>query len=316
MPNFQLCTILQEYFRGPKLRLPKDCITSLFNALVGEDKAKFAQLTRNDNPQQSFYYFVQHVCHLLKGTLSEKAERTYLFCSRNSTPLMKSALKVSISDLIQAFVESKCVAAVYPHISVFPHDSQSDDRLSKYLTNSLPDATISKEEFEDWMSRTELGQKIFEIVFAFCFYLEVLPSGENTQEAASKSLSAIPIDILSTLGVDTKTGAGTVSTDRLLVPMKIIHPLIRENFEANLLDLSSLMFLNNFLPTEVRGKLYPLFSSSHHGESFSMFCKQLVAAQGPTLIVVQDTDGNVFGGFAAEKWQYGPKFKGTVFSDF
>lgn len=307
---------IQEYFRGPRLHLPRECVASLFNALVGEDKDKFTQLTRNDTPQQSFYYFVQHACHLLKGTLSEKAERMYLFCSRSSTPLKQSSIESTIVDLIQAFSESKCIAAVYPHISAFPHDSQNDERLSKYLTRSLSEAVIPQGEFENWIRKSELGQKIFDTMLAFCLYLEALPSGENKQGGTSDSLSTIPADILSALGVDTKTEAGKISTDRLLVPMKISHPIIRENFDSNLLDLSSLMLLNSFLPTEIRGKLYPLFSSSHHGESFSMFCKQLVAAQGPTLIVVQDTDGNVFGGFAAEKWQYGPKFKGdsTYFS--
>ena len=60
---------------------------------------------------------------------------------------------------------------------------------------------------------------------------------------------------------------------------------------------------------DVKGRMYPLFSSSHHGESFSTLVGRIVG-KGPTLLVVQDTGGHVFGGFAAQSWSIGPNFYG------
>lgn len=55
--------------------------------------------------------------------------------------------------------------------------------------------------------------------------------------------------------------------------------------------------------------MYPLFSSNHHGESFSTLVGR-IANKGPTLLVVRDTGGHVFGGFAAQSWNIGPSFYG------
>lgn len=303
---------LQKYFEGEKFHLSVECVTRLFSALIGEDKDKYRQLSGNQAPQQSFHYFVQHTSHFLKGSLSEKAKRLYIFCSGTAAPLTQDLLQIRLMELIQAFSESQCVTSVCPHLSLFPHRNKSSQRLSAYLTSSLSESTLSQTDFEVWMSKSELGQKIFDVVFGFCFYSEVLCPGGSGEEATSSSNAAIPADILNTLGVGSRTEDGKQITDRVLVPVKVSHPILCETFKSQLLDLSSSMLLNSYLPTEVRGTLYPLFSSAHHGESFSMFCKQLVAAKGPTLVVVEDTEGYVFGGFAAEKWQCGPKFKGTL----
>lgn len=55
--------------------------------------------------------------------------------------------------------------------------------------------------------------------------------------------------------------------------------------------------------------MYPLFSSSHDGESFSTLVGRIVG-KGPTLLVVRDTGGHVFGGYAAQSWSIGPSFYG------
>ena len=69
------------------------------------------------------------------------------------------------------------------------------------------------------------------------------------------------------------------------------------------------IFLNHNLPAEQRRKWRPLFNSRTQGESFSKLSAAIVK-KGPTLVVVWEKKGNVFGGYASDSWALGPKFYG------
>jgi len=75
------------------------------------------------------------------------------------------------------------------------------------------------------------------------------------------------------------------------------------------LSLLQILFLNSQLPHEMRHLWRPLFNTDVHGESFSKFTG-CISNQGPTIIVVWDDQGWVFGGFATDTWTLGPKFCG------
>ncbi|KAF9941941.1 hypothetical protein BGZ67_003512 [Mortierella alpina] len=53
-----------------------------------------------------------------------------------------------------------------------------------------------------------------------------------------------------------------------------------------------------------------LFSSRTSGASFSTLL-QRITYQGPTLVVMKDEDGYIFGAYADQDWELGPKFYGT-----
>ncbi len=276
-------------------------MSGLFHALLGEDKDRYRVHTQGPGdllPQQSFEYFAQHTCALLKGAVQDKAERLFIFFSRGSVSVTKKSLESGLIEIIKVVGESKFAKVVYSHLTDFPSNSESVERLCTFLLDSLPsppsesdnkDFDISQSSLEEWLLKSEIAQKIVQLAFSFIFYQE------------SPSSSSVIVEFVDTV----KT-----NPHHLMVPLKTTHPLIREQFTTELLDYASLTLLSNFIPTEFRGKLFPLFSSFHHGESYSMLCKQLVGCQGPTLIVAKDTDGYVFGAFATEKWQFGPKFKG------
>ncbi|CAI9570765.1 unnamed protein product [Staurois parvus] len=78
---------------------------------------------------------------------------------------------------------------------------------------------------------------------------------------------------------------------------------------CSLLDFPSVMFLNSHLPSEMQQRWRLLFSTQIHGESFSQLCGHLVD-QGPSLLVLRDSDGFIFGGFASQSWEVKPKFQG------
>ena len=75
------------------------------------------------------------------------------------------------------------------------------------------------------------------------------------------------------------------------------------------LSLLQVLFLNFQLPHEVRHLWRPIYNTDIHGESFSKFTG-CITNQGPSIIVVWDDQGNVFGGFATNSWKMGPKFYG------
>nr|XP_033798623.1 MTOR-associated protein MEAK7 isoform X2 [Geotrypetes seraphini] len=79
---------------------------------------------------------------------------------------------------------------------------------------------------------------------------------------------------------------------------------------ASLLDFPSVMYINSHLPTELQDQWRLIFSSQVHGESFSRLCGQIVN-QGPCLLVLKDSEGFIFGGFASQTWDVKPQFQGN-----
>lgn len=75
-------------------------------------------------------------------------------------------------------------------------------------------------------------------------------------------------------------------------------------------DISQMLFINSNLPGDYRIRWRFLFSSQIHGESFSTLMGRIMD-QGPSVIIIEDTNGAVFGGFAANSWTLGPKFVGN-----
>lgn len=76
-----------------------------------------------------------------------------------------------------------------------------------------------------------------------------------------------------------------------------------------LLDIPSLMFLAPQLPDGYSAPWRLVFSTRLHGESFTRMVAGLMK-QGPTLLLIRDTKGQVFGGFASHTWEVKPQFQG------
>lgn len=77
----------------------------------------------------------------------------------------------------------------------------------------------------------------------------------------------------------------------------------------SILDYNSILFLNMALPSEYTDRWRFLFSTGIHGESFSKLLGK-IQNQGPTIIIIRDKNGFIFGGFASVSWALGPKFTG------
>ncbi|XP_027861695.1 MTOR-associated protein MEAK7 isoform X1 [Xiphophorus couchianus] len=76
-----------------------------------------------------------------------------------------------------------------------------------------------------------------------------------------------------------------------------------------LLDVPTLMFLAPQLPDGCSAPWRLVFSTQLHGESFTKMAAAL-QHHGPTMLLLRDTRGHVFGGYASTAWELKPQFQG------
>uniref|UniRef100_A0A023FB64 MTOR-associated protein MEAK7 n=1 Tax=Triatoma infestans TaxID=30076 RepID=A0A023FB64_TRIIF len=79
---------------------------------------------------------------------------------------------------------------------------------------------------------------------------------------------------------------------------------------ASILRPSDVIMLRWNLGQKSTLKWRLLFCLDNDGQSWSTFLKAIIA-QGPTLIVIQDTNKYVFGAFASQSWNVNPNFYGN-----
>ena len=241
--------------------------------------------------QVTYPSFIENVSWVAKGSAEKRAQ---VIMSILGEPSLVQRLDVTIENYLKVLLTSKQSSTHLPQLHEWPTDPDSLSILVSYLTESLKHLTESESsqhyltihDIESWLMTTPLANCIFQSVFTLCF---LFPSSTKVED----------FDELS-------------DSEPLLLPSKIIHPLVKETFVSQLLDQVTIMFLNSVFPYDIRGVVYPLFSSQLHGESFSTLCRQILN-RGPTLIIVRDKQGYVFGGFAGDSWKFHPQFQGDPY---
>ena len=119
-------------------------------------------------------------------------------------------------------------------------------------------------------------------------------------------LSSLPQpDLLQLLGHTQETSHPTYDLSCPLLPSVIP----KHQVSQSILGPSSMSLLASHIPPGLRGPARQLFYSRRDGESFAKLT-ECVLKKGPTLIVVRDCDGYVFGGFASQSWELNPTFRG------
>ena len=274
------------YVNRLRLSLPSEFTSRLFQTLC-----------QDGTSHVTFASFVSGLSLLLKYLNGTSLHR---LCGGPALTLLRFEEHLAI--FISVALQSDIAQTVFPHFKQWPPAPQAaTTRLSEYLTRSLlessettdPSRTVSPTELDRWMRSCPLGSQLVKLTVAYVF----------CHEAVLPDPKAAPRDVRAHLGME--------GSEYALLPRKIQHPLFREDFPSALLDLCSWTFLNSCFPSHLKGRVFPLFSSVRHGQSFSTFCRQLLV-RGPTLLVIKDTGGNVFGGFAADGWRYGPQFIGSA----
>ncbi|KAF7270287.1 MTOR-associated protein MEAK7 isoform X1 [Rhynchophorus ferrugineus] len=176
--------------------------------------------------------------------------------------------------------------------------TQNSQRLAESLTRDLAgDSVISRRLLETWLQgSTVLGQLL---LFVFMHLYNISHKDKSAAVLSEKQPTSIEADQSSVESDGTK--------ERSLVPYCRGLDLIPSY--PSILDLNQIVFINAHLPQQYQVEWRFLFSSEIHGESFSTLIGRIVN-QGPSVIVLEDRSGYVFGGFAPANWTLGPNFFG------
>lgn len=254
----------------------------------------------------TFPDFVLSASHLLRGSLTQRSQRLSLLCS-GSLRAMKEVLEA----LLCCMFSDKSPLSEALILSTWPQSPDSVPSLVEFLIKPLTgerdvsvdsDQQLSVEEIESWLSSSPSMGRILDVAFGMSLYRRTISSHQPPAEIVS--LVGIPVR-----EEEEEEGGGSLDTQKVLVPLHIPGSVQQGTVTSLLLSPAALLMINSYLPAEVRGQLSPLFISRYHGQSFSTLCKGLVGS-GPSLLVIRDTGGHVFGGFAAVSWQFGPQFLG------
>ncbi|XP_058819255.1 MTOR-associated protein MEAK7 [Topomyia yanbarensis] len=158
---------------------------------------------------------------------------------------------------------------------------------------------VTRADAERWLSKNPIFLKMLEHVFSHLYNYRIV---KNSSDDRRKD--------------DTDDGKGRKKEN---VPHQevVLHAMLplceglqyMPDYPA-FTDLSQMLFINANLPTALQNKWRFLFSSQIHGESFSTLLGRIID-QGPTVIIVEDTNGHIFGGFATDSWALGPNYVGN-----
>ncbi|XP_067854212.1 MTOR-associated protein MEAK7 isoform X2 [Heptranchias perlo] len=235
--------------------------------------------------------FVAFITYVLRGTAEERSLIVERMISHDADGSVKGKqIKEFTEDLIKSVV------------NLLRHEKMLRDwtlektgdstlglmRLTAYLMSELKaeDAQLSednllnveygKHALEDWVYRVSYIPSFLHLLVTMGFHITKLqPQGE---------LFSIKHMLPQCIGIK-YTGLVTV------------------------MDIPSVIFLHTNLPSELQSQWKLIFSSQTHGESFSRFSGQILH-KGPSILVIKDSDGYIFGGFASHSWDVKPQFQG------
>lgn len=94
---------------------------------------------------------------------------------------------------------------------------------------------------------------------------------------------------------------------------QVPHLVYSEGYDSNMILREEYAWLLGGLLTQPELEEWKLlYHSSHHGLSFSTFLGCISNDQGPTLLIIKDTEGYIYGGYASQPWEKHSDFYGDM----
>ncbi|XP_057549617.1 uncharacterized protein LOC130827783 [Amaranthus tricolor] len=89
--------------------------------------------------------------------------------------------------------------------------------------------------------------------------------------------------------------------------------LYSETYSSNLILRQEYAWLLGGLLTQPELEVWKLlYHSSYHGQSFNTFLGNISNDEGPTMFIVKDTEGYIYGGYASQPWEKHSDFYGDL----
>nr|XP_031313827.1 MTOR-associated protein MEAK7 isoform X2 [Camelus dromedarius] len=262
--------------------LPSEMVTRLFEGMRRVDlMGKVKGPSENVSQEQ----FTVSMSHLLKGNSEEKSLVIMKMISATEGPVKAREVQKFTEDLVGSLVHvlnyrqelrgwtQKQALGSLPRVQVLAAQLISEMKLpdgEKLLGPEQLAHDCDRAVIEDWVFRTPHVAVFLSVVIHRGFLLH--------------------------LSLDLAT----------LIPERQVD-LGREF--ASILDVLSVVYINSHLPGEWRHRWRLLFASELHGHSFAQLCG-LITHRGPCVMLLEDRDSHVFGGFASCSWEVKPQFQG------
>uniref|UniRef100_A0A7C9D8B4 TLDc domain-containing protein n=2 Tax=Opuntia streptacantha TaxID=393608 RepID=A0A7C9D8B4_OPUST len=94
---------------------------------------------------------------------------------------------------------------------------------------------------------------------------------------------------------------------------QVPHLMYSEGFGSNIILTEEYAWLVGGLLTQPELEEWKLlYHSSYHGLSFNTFLGNVSSDQGPTLLLIKDTEGYIYGGYASQPWEKHSDFYGDM----
>ncbi|XP_077982661.1 MTOR-associated protein MEAK7-like [Glandiceps talaboti] len=236
---------------------------------------------------------------LLKGTPEEQSHIIHHLATENKDSVTSHEMYQFVSDIIHS-IEDAMQPAIEAKNWQLATTTVANNRFAQYLLRDLlwkaeaasfdlPDASYNDEDIEKWLSSKPHFSRVLTDVFRYAFKFQQDQSDEGASGASLDSTAMY------------QQAAHFPSCQEV----KFIWSKLN-----SILDIPSVLFLNHHLPQKLQTEWRLSFSTRLHGESYATFL-QHITVKGPTIIIVRDDDGHVFGGFASESWQTHPNFYGN-----
>nr|CAD7569365.1 unnamed protein product [Timema californicum] len=283
-------------------------LLSLLNKYLAHDQDKVV----------SFDDVIKLFSHLERGTLDEKAatlfgiisdgDKTANVSSHKVVKLANALVVLSCSTAEDGEIEVRISVGVIASLFILEEARQAEEIVSwksKHCTVSEEecqilastwcrklidsDAPVDQGRLESWL----VGSSGFSMIHSYVLnnlYGSTAEDGE--------------IEVRISVGFNMNDSA---EVREFLLPE--CKEMTKQRMFPSTLSLADILYLNLSLPRKLRSEWRFLFSTAVHGESFSKMLGHIMG-QGPTLVIVKDTGGHVFGGFASESWKLGPNFLG------
>ncbi|XP_036896173.1 MTOR-associated protein MEAK7 [Sturnira hondurensis] len=262
--------------------LPPEMVVRLYDGMrrvdvTGQAKGPSGSVSREQ--------FTVSMSHLLKGNSKEKSLMILKMVSATGGPVKAREVQKFTEDLVGSVVHvlthrqelrgwtQKKAPGPPPRVQVLAAQLFSEMKLTdgkKLLGPQQLDCDCDPAVIEDWVFRVHLVATFLSVVIHRGFLLR------------------LPLDLAT------------------LVPQREVDR--GQEFES-VLDVLSVIYVNSHLPRERQHRWHLLFSSELHGRSFSQLCGR-IPHQGPCVLLLEDCDGHVFGGFASCSWEIKPQFQG------
>lgn len=158
---------------------------------------------------------------------------------------------------------------------------------------------VTRIDAERWIQKNPVLLRMLEHVFLHLYNYRAVKS---TSEDKNKDKSD-----------ESGSGQGSGKIKQFCIENSLLPSCENINYMPDypcFIDISQILFINSQLPNELQSKWRFLFSSQIHGESFSTLLGRIMD-QGPTVLIVEDTNGHIFGGFATDSWSLSANFVGN-----